>query len=136
MNAIRKVKGGWRTYSKAFPTAKNILHKTRRDAQLAADVLQLNAEHKLAQAKDRARVAVATTGKTDWQRYARTFARLDVSEVEHATILAALRLWQSNLGPNCLPARARAEQDFGDYFHGMARLDASDIDRLCQRINS
>lgn len=68
----------------------------------------------------------------EWQRS----LTLKVSATELATMLAALRLWQQNLGLDGFPAQANAVADFGDYFRGLPHLDVSDIDELCERINS
>jgi len=57
---------------------------------------------------------------------------------EFATVLAALRFWQSKLGPDRYPAQARARQDFEAYFEDgkkFAPLSAEEIDSLCERIN-
>ena len=57
---------------------------------------------------------------------------------EFATVLAALRLWQSSLGPDRFPAQARAHDDFGPFFEDgkkFAPLSKEEIDSLCERIN-
>ena len=57
---------------------------------------------------------------------------------EFSTVLAALRLWQSKIGPDRLPAQANAQMDFGPYFEDgkkFAPLDKAEIDSLCERIN-
>jgi hypothetical protein len=57
---------------------------------------------------------------------------------EFATVLAALRFWQSKLGPDRYPAQARAPEDFGPFFEygkKFAPLSKEEIDSLCERIN-
>jgi hypothetical protein len=64
--------------------------------------------------------------------------RVRVNYREFSTMLAALRLWQSKIGPDRLPAQARAEYDFGAYFEDgvkFSALSAEEIDALCERIN-
>ena len=58
---------------------------------------------------------------------------------EFATVLAALRFWQSKLGPDRYPAQARAHMDFEPYFEDgkkFAPLSKEEIDSLCERINT
>jgi hypothetical protein len=57
---------------------------------------------------------------------------------EFSTVLAALRFWQSKIGPDRLPAQASAKRDFEPYFEDgkkFAPLSMEEIDSLCERIN-
>ena len=67
----------------------------------------------------------------------RSNIHLEVNPSEFATILAALRLWQSKIGPDDLPAQARSREDFGPYFEDKktSPLSVAEIDSLCERIN-
>lgn len=55
---------------------------------------------------------------------------------EQATVLAALRLWQSKIGPDNLPAQANTAQDFGPFFADSKPLTRKQIDSLCERLNT
>lgn len=57
---------------------------------------------------------------------------------EFSTVLAALRFWQSKMGPDRYPAQAQARQDFEAFFEDGEKfppLSAEEIDSLCERIN-
>jgi hypothetical protein len=62
--------------------------------------------------------------------------QVSFTEQEFAVVLAALRLWQSKLGPDNLPAQANTAQDFGSFFDAVRPMSARAIDRLVDRINS
>jgi hypothetical protein len=59
-----------------------------------------------------------------------------LDDKELATVLAALRLWQSKQGPDNLPAQANVVADFGPYFEECEPLSREEIDALCERINT
>ena len=61
---------------------------------------------------------------------------LDLTSAEYATVLAALRFWQSKIRPDNLPSQARAVEEFSDFFHGTSALTAKKIDALAERINT
>ena len=57
---------------------------------------------------------------------------------EFSTVLAALRFWQSKIGPDHYPAQANVQEDFGPFFDDgevFLPLSAEEIDSLCERIN-
>ena len=64
--------------------------------------------------------------------------RPTLNKREFATILAALRLWRSKIGPDRYPAQANSRMDFEAYFEDgerFAPLSKEEIDSLCERIN-
>lgn len=71
-------------------------------------------------------------GSDDWDGSLSSTESLNASE--WATILAALRFWQSKLGPDNLPAQANVERDL--YFWEVKPLSKKQIDALCVRLNS
>ena len=52
---------------------------------------------------------------------------MNLTKKETATMLAALRLWQSAHGSELAP--------FAPYFIGLGRLTDCEIDALCERLN-
>ena len=115
MIRIKKVSRGYIVYGATKDAAK-VIHKTRREATLAANVL--------------AHMRLESGAP---------FATIKLTELEHATILAALRFWQSKIGPDGLPAQANAASDFGMFFNSDSKtwhMSATHIDALCERINS
>lgn len=55
---------------------------------------------------------------------------MTLNDRELATVLAALRYWQNDLDDPSLT------EGFTDHFASVSRLDTSEIDLLCERINS
>lgn len=79
-----------------------------------------------------------TRRKTVTPKKSESRINLAVNPSEFATILAALHLWQSKIGPDDLPAQARSRDDFGPYFEDKKTvpLSVTEIDSLCERINT
>ena len=125
--SIYKVAGGWKLRiawsprilagirNGHFAKVHTVLHPTRRQAVLAAEVFNRELTEYYADSIQ---------------------CNLRVSKVEYATILAALRFWQTHIGPDNLPAQANVDKDFGFFFDGLPRMNKADIDTLCKRINS
>jgi hypothetical protein len=67
--------------------------------------------------------------------------RVLLQNKELATVLAALRFWQSKIGPDRLPAQANAVADFALFFENGNKyapkdaMDKPEIDSLCERLN-
>ncbi|MCI0457788.1 MAG: hypothetical protein L0Z62_12540 [Gemmataceae bacterium] len=55
---------------------------------------------------------------------------MQLSDRELATVLAALRFWQDEMGPH-----AHAGGCYPEHFEGTQPLDSREIDELCERLN-
>lgn len=53
-----------------------------------------------------------------------------ISKRELATVLAALRYWQNDLDDQSLT------EGFADHFTEYSRLDATEVDVLCEQLNT
>jgi len=62
--------------------------------------------------------------------------QVSFTEREFAVVLAALRFWQSKLGPDNLPAQANTAQDFGPFFDDVKPTSVRAIDRLVDPVSS
>ena len=63
---------------------------------------------------------------------------MEFTDQEHATILAALRLWQRHIDPNDKPEVQRifAKGRSPLHFEDDAPLTFAEIDNLCERLNA
>jgi hypothetical protein len=55
----------------------------------------------------------------------------ELTDRELATVLAALRFWQDEMGPH-----PHASGCYPEHFDGIEPLDAQEIDDLCDRLNT
>jgi hypothetical protein len=67
--------------------------------------------------------------------FPRRIHTFNVNPREFATILAALRFWQSKIGPDYLPAQANTQNDFMPFFEDHQPLNEVQIDALVERLN-